>query len=62
MVDSKNLARYIQSLATVLQESAEIGQMSSAVYADLFELLSELAGSLQKTMAADSYTVRTENI
>ncbi len=53
MADSKNLARYIQSLATVLQESAEIGQMSSAVYADLFELLSELAGSLQKTMAED---------
>ncbi len=53
MADSKNLARYIQSLATVLQESAEIGQMDSAVYADLLELLSELAGSLQKTMAAD---------
>lgn len=34
MKDSKNLARYIQSLATVLQESAEIGQMNSAVYTD----------------------------
>lgn len=52
MKDSKNLARYIQSLSTVLQESAEIGQMNSAVYADLFELLSEMAGMLREGLQA----------
>lgn len=50
MKNSANLARYIQSLATVLQESAEIGQMNSAVYADLFELLSEMAGTLRECL------------
>jgi len=54
MTDNENLARYIQSLATVLQESAETGQMSSAVYADLFELLSEMAGMLRKKLHGES--------
>lgn len=54
MMDSENLVRYIQSLATVLQESAEIGQMNSAVYADLFELLSEMAGTLRKKLHGES--------
>lgn len=52
MWSNANIARYIQSLAIVMQESAEIGQMNSAVYADLFELLNELAGMLRDGLKA----------
>lgn len=54
MMDNESLARYIQSLATVLQESAEIGQMNSAVYADLFELLTKMAGTLREKLHGGS--------
>lgn len=52
MMSSQSLIRYIRSLALILQESAETGQMDSAVYVDILELLSELVGALEDMMGA----------
>lgn len=52
MNEQNNIIRYMESLAVLMQESAEIGQMDSAVYADVAELMAQLAGLLKERRAA----------
>ncbi len=46
------LLNRMDSLATIMQESAEIGDMDSSVYVDLLEMLSDLIAEMRKDVTA----------
>lgn len=52
MYSQEDIARDLESLTLLMQESAEHGEMSSSIYADVLEVMGWLAALLRQGAAA----------